>query len=409
LASEKSRWLCGALVSVLLAIACEPDSQQAAAEPSPPDDGIMGQGKLPFGSECSSSRECLDGECQAFEGQSNLAQDNVCDTSACRGLCTQTCESDADCTENTRCSTTSRGVMCLPRCEKNIDCPAYLTCAKAGSEGVCWDPNQPGGELKFRTELSIGSSVLDDEYTPGNGDTEFNAGVWRLVPGFPANLTLGVANTGGGGGVFSAAVRAENEWIEVTYSQTSLTLAPIKWYGVGPAPLSGYTGRTLIVAREGTPIQTPLAMSLVLVKENGLEEITLPFNLTSFGSALELEVTSVNVGKMSDYTLNLNDPGYYVEVWGSAFGYGGALFEHVRMVSGATEIEVPEQIWSRFYNAQASDGPFFGAPDAWLSGGSHGQLFGIMAIDALPTGPVTVEVSERAAQTWQTTLAVTVY
>jgi hypothetical protein len=387
-----------------LALACDPPSDRNDSSPATTPTASA-TGSVPFGMICHGAKQCIDTECYKIEDPYN-DQGDTCVGSSCRGICTNTCTTDADCPANGRCTASPRGLLCLPRCEKNSDCTERLTCARAGSEGVCWDYNHEGGEIKFRAELSIVALNLDDQYEVG--DYEFASGAWRLIPGVPALLSVGVLNSGSGRGAYTASVRAENDWIEVVYAGTALSVLPNKWQGPGvPAP-SGWAEKVLLKPRAGIPVNTPLPMTLVLVKEGGLEETAVPFNLTSYPSSLSVEITSITATAISTRTGNLDDAGYLLYVYGAAKGFGGAAITRARVVSGASEIAVPDQLWREFYDPQWSNGPFFGIRDLWQTGSGGNLLLHALAIAELPAGPITIEVSERPENAWQATLPIEV-
>ena len=77
------------------------------------------------------------------------------------------------------------------------------------------------------------------------------------------------------------------------------------------------------------------------------------------------------------------------------------------VVSGANELPLPDVILQNYFRPPYGVTPITSLPDSWIQDLGT-QVLGGVVIDALPAGPLTVEVSERTEQSWQATLPVTV-
>jgi hypothetical protein len=358
---------------------------------------------VPFGADCSTDRICAEGECRAIIDPYGKAE--ICDLSTCQGICSRACATQADCTGDTRCTTTPRGAMCLRKCESNARCDIGMVCARAGTDHVCWASSQPGGEIKLEAELSIAELNVGGEPYENNG--AFEAGAWRLVPGQPMGLSVGLINRGSLGGTFSATLSTESPYVQVVQAIGGGQIPPQANFVIEselPTP-SGWLTGFVVMAKDDIPLGVPQRMVLRLVPESGATEYAVSFNLTSFGATADVAITRVEVWEATDLVSDyLPDGGYVLEVYGKVSGYGGFIASHTEMVAGPPTMEIPTPIMRRYMGYEWTK-PFFGVPDRYpLDEDGAEAVLGILMVKELPTEALTVEVRESPTVKYQATL-----
>jgi hypothetical protein len=265
------------------------------------------------------------------------------------GVCTHTCEVQADCPPTFRCTESSTGRHCVERCSTTGDCDAVegVLCAATATpgEGVCWYGQENEGELTFAGKLIISSvEWLDAEH-----------GSWRMEPGSKVQVIVGVRNVGNAfvGGTVTFASRSPH----LTVTETIGPHVAITTYKLWPTTYAGSISSDSDIGL-AVPLDLEIspsapwgeALPLVIVLTDGVTGVATELTLSPMARkpALAFEM---NPAAKQGGPVNGNQ---HVSITARHVGYGGARAVTVN----STFFPAPEQVTYAGDTQKITDGAY---------------------------------------------------